>query len=137
MDLPKTLEYFDTAPGYTIVSLFSYFVILPAAIVALVLLWHKHHAGIWVKLATYVASVVTSIALFFVSGPVLEVTIRQITIEGGQTIASTLDETTLEAAMSGAFYASIALSVAGSILFATLWWFAWKKQVATDAENSA
>lgn len=130
--IPDILKELQTNPVNSVASLVDALLILPAAIVALVLLWRKQIFGLWLKLGTYAASVLTVIASFLV----IDQTIKQATDIALKDIAQNEGGREFVVAFtSGAFYAGMILTIIVSVAFGILWWFAWKSQAAADANK--
>ncbi len=130
--IPETLNELQTNPINSITSLVQLFLILPASILALVLLWRKQILGLWIKLGTYVATII-AIAVSLLA---IDQTIKQAVDIALKDIAADDASRDFAAAFTtGAFYASITMSIIASIAFAILWWFAWKNQAAADAKK--
>lgn len=128
--LPQALSEFSLSPGYAIVSLISY-LNLAAAIVALVLLWQQKVAGIWIKLSTYVASILLTIPFYITSGPVLQVAIDEAKQEMAKSSAK-LTGNFIEVIVTASFTAALVVTVLTSIAFGLLWFFAWRHQSKSD-----
>lgn len=132
MGLPQVISEFSISPGYTIVSLISY-LNLAAAIIALILLWQQKVAGIWIKLSTYVASILLTIPFYIASGPILELTIDEAKKEMAKSSAK-LTGNFVEVLVTASFTAALIVTVIISIVFGLLWFFAWKHQSRSDDE---
>ncbi|MNH27912.1 hypothetical protein D3C73_103610 [compost metagenome] len=130
--IPETLNELQTNPINSITSLVQIFLILPASILALVLLWRKQILGLWIKLGTYAATILTiAVSLLAINQTIkqaVDIALKDIAADDGSR-GFVVSFTT------GAFYAGIIMSVVVSITFAILWWFAWKNQAAADAKN--
>lgn len=133
INIPETMRQFEFAPAYAILTLFSIFIIQPTAVIALVFLWLKRPIGIWLKLATYAASIMTAIVVVFTAQPVIKDLVDQAIVEVKKS-NSTLDTSFIESITSFTFYAGLIISIVISIIFGLLWWFVWKKQVEADAD---
>lgn len=127
------LEIAETEPAYAWISIAGLLVSLPLALAALLLLFHKHPAGIKIKLASYAVIIVTTLLSVPFAGGALEraeeETLRQLEEQN-----LPLDPELISLTTTVVFYGAVAGTVIFSVLFATLWWNAWKKQVAYDTE---
>lgn len=131
--IPETMSNLAIAPVYTILSLAGYVVTLVSA-VALVLLWQKNIAGLWLKLGSYAANLLLTVGLLITSGPVLQNVIKETTAsiaEQGQAV----DESMVTSFITYFFYIGLGLAMVASVVFAILWWFAWKNQQKADSDN--
>lgn len=129
----EAIRQFGISPIYATFSLVSILLILPVAIWALILLWLKQPLGIWLKLGTYAASITVTVGMLLSADPIVKgVTNKALTevAKSDQTISGSL----IENITSFTFYASFALAIIVSVIFALLWWFAWKKQADADSE---
>lgn len=130
--IPETLDELHTNPINAVTSLIQIFLILPASILALVLLWRKQILGLWIKLATYAASILV-VAVSFLA---IDQTIKQaVDVALKDVAANDSNRDFVVAFTTGAFYAGMTLTVITSIVFGILWWFAWKNQAAADASK--
>lgn len=132
ISVPQALSELNTYSTSSIISLVTTFVILPAAIVALVLLWQKKILGLWLKLGTYAATILSVAASFLIIDQIIKLAIEAALKD----IAA--DDGTREfvtAITTSAIYGGMALTVVASIGFGILWWFAWKNQAAADANK--
>lgn len=108
------------------------------SISALILLWQKHPAGIWLKLSAYVVSIITSIIALFTSSAILSITTKEaITELSDDAISYGFTDRTVESIVHATYYAAMALAIFASIVFAVLWWRAWKKQLAHDLKSAS
>ena len=130
--VPQSLNELNTNPALSIVSLFESLVILPVAIVALVLLWKKKLLGLWLKLGTYAASLLSvAVSLFFIN----DILKQSIDIAVKDIPANDTSREFITSFTTTALYGSLILTVVISLTFSLLWWFAWKNQVAADAQK--
>lgn len=130
--IPQALNELRTNPTVSIVSLIDTLIVLPAAIVALVLLWQKKLLGLWIKLGTYAASILSvAVSFLFVNE-----TIKQaVDIAVKDMPANDNSRDFITSFTTVALYGSMVLTVVVSITFGLLWWFAWKNQAAADANK--
>ncbi|MNI54364.1 hypothetical protein D3C73_1092560 [compost metagenome] len=131
---PQVINDLQSDPAGSIISLVGTFIILPAAIIALVLLWRKQIAGLWLKLSTYAATLLTIVASFIFS----ESTIKQITnatLEEATKTDSGLGRDFIVAFSTSTFYIAMGVAAVVSIVFGILWWFAWKDQAEADSKQ--
>lgn len=130
--VPQSLNELNTNTALSIFSLFDTLIILPVAIVALVLLWQKKVLGLWLKLGTYAASILSVIvSLFFINDilkQTLDIAVKDIPADDASRDFVVSFTTT-------ALYGSMILAAVISITFGLLWWFAWKNQAAADAKK--
>lgn len=134
-NLRTTLGFFESDPIYATSGLISALIVPAFMIASLILLWHKHPAGIRLRLAGYAVSITASVVGLFTTAATLERITRE-TLEatirnGGSGMSQELTASITESA----FYGSLYLSIAINILFAWLWWKAWKKQLSVDAKK--
>ncbi len=131
--LPDIIRQFSLSVPYAALSLFNIAVILPVSILALVLLWLKKPLGIWLKLGTYAASILVTIGLLLTVQPILDDITKEAIAElekSSQTVSTSLIETVTALGL----YIGLGMAIVISVVFALLWWFAWKKQVEADSE---
>lgn len=129
--LPEAIELFGEEPVYAGATLVSLLVGLPLAVAALILLWQKHPSGIQLKLASYGVSILTVLVSIPVAGPAIERMHAQLHAGFEDEGLNVSWEVAGEVA-SLTFYATMAVSIALSIGFATLWWKAWQGQQKHD-----
>ncbi len=130
--IPEVLGELQTNPVNAITSLIQLFLILPASILALVLLWRKQILGLWIKLSTYVATLLVIAVSFIAIDQTIKQAIDAATKELGENDGA---REFAIAFTTGAFYVGLILSAIVSIAFGLLWWFAWKSQAAADADK--
>lgn len=130
--VPQSLNELNTNPALSIFSLFDTLIILPVAIVALVLLWQKKRLGLWLKLGTYAASILSVIVSLFFINDILKQTVD---IAVKDLPANDASRDFVISFTTAALYGSMILAVIISIAFGLLWWFAWKNQAAADAQK--
>lgn len=130
-NIPTIIEQFDLSPTYAIFGLANV-VIMLVSVVALVLLWQKNIAGLWLKLGSYAASFVAIIGMALSSGPILELTFDEIKESLARDGIST-DPALIDDLVSMFYYAGIAIGLIVIVTFAILWWFAWKNQQKADS----
>lgn len=131
-EIATYIGYLNEHTVYAVTMLVSLVVVLPVSVVALVLLWLKKSAGIWLKLGTYAASVITAVVAAFSSSGVVKLEAEKILQENA---SAGIPASTMNALVSGVFYAAIVFGILISIAFALLWWFAWRKQRQADTEE--
>lgn len=131
VELPK---YFTESPVYAfgwIGSVLAWLV----SVVALVLLWMKHPLGIWVKQASYGLSILGSILAVIGATPIIKEASDQAVAESN-TSGGEIDPAMVETFVAAGIYIAIGLTIVFNIIFAVLWYIAWKKQRAADLENA-
>lgn len=122
------LESFDTDVMYAVSGCITTLVLPALMIASLILLWHKHPTGIRLRLAGYATSVVASTLGLFTKPETLS-TLTQSVIEASQRAGNTVISDELAASMTHTtFYGALYVSIGASLLFAFLWWKAWKHQ---------
>ena len=131
-EIATYIGYLNEHTVYAVTMLVSLVVVLPVSVVALVLLWLKKLAGIWLKLGTYVASIVAAIVTLFSGSDVLKLEAEKVLQE---TASAGIPASTVNALVSGMFYVALVFGIIISIVFALLWWFAWRKQRQADTEE--
>lgn len=131
----ESINELATNPVNAIANLASALVILPIAVTALVLLWRKDPFGIWLKLSTYVATIIVTVANLFVSKQILKSAVAQAVADDAKQGTSSLGSSLITTIVTSTYYVALAVAIIASIMFGILWWFAWKKQVAADNDN--
>lgn len=121
---------------YGISGLASTLIVLPLMIASLILLWNKHPFGIKLRLIAYGATILANICSFFTSPETMR-TATQEAVESAIKGNSAMNADTAFQIAQTSFYGAIWLSIAGSILFAWLWWSAWRRQVKHDNKKTA
>lgn len=130
-NIPTAISNFDIAPVFAILSLGGVVVTLVSA-VALALLWQKNIAGLWLKLGSYAASILLTIGMLPLSGPVLQRAIDKAT-ESITNEGMSIDPGLMTTITSTTYYISVAIGLIAAITFSLLWWFAWKDQQKADS----
>jgi len=119
-----------TRPITGSITLAQYVVTVIMAI-GLISLYKKQQKGIILILSGYGAAAILSIVFFFFKDPVVEDIARQAVLSGNGEITTELAHQIANITLT---VVSI-LNTASSILFGTLWYFAWQKQVAADVKE--
>lgn len=131
----QSISELATNPINAVANLASALVILPIAVIALVLLWRKDSFGIWLKLSTYLATIVITLANLFATEQTLKSAIAQAITDDAKQGTSALGSHLITTLVTTTYYAGLIVTIVASIVFGLLWWFAWKKQVAADSDN--
>lgn len=131
--IPQVISEFHIAPVYN-AALLAIAVNSAVAVLALVLLWQKKIEGLYIKIATYIVSIIASIVSLFSAQPYIAYVTEQ---SGGSTVTNlTPDQVQLvDTILGGILYAGLATSILLSIVFSFLWITAWKKQATADKEK--
>ena len=127
---------FSADPFFSLSGLISTLVALPLMIASLILLANKHPMGIRIRLGGYATAIIGAIFGLFAS----DSTITRIAQEAFETAKKQQNTTgiTLDMVTNATeftLYATVYLSIVASLLFAWLWWKAWKKQCKVDAKR--
>ncbi len=123
-----TLNYLKIAPAFAFISLLQYLITIVMA-VALVLLYKKRETGLLLLISAYGLTVLCMIALPFAAQPLVGEIARQIVAEGKGQFSMALAED-----ICRTVYVVVAvIGALSSVTFATLWIFAWKKQIKKDS----
>lgn len=128
-----TINLFSISPAFVIFNLVTTLIVLPLSIWALVLLWLKRPLGIWLKLGSYVLSIISYTGLLITASPMIRHFTDQALVEiakSNQPASASL----VEAITTIGIYSGLAVSILISIVFGLLWYFAWKKQTEVDSE---
>lgn len=130
--IPQLASDFSLSVSYGIFSVLSYINTL-IAVVALVLLWRQNIAGLWLKLSTYVASILITIGLYLTSGPIIDAAVTQAKEEAAKS-SQPIDGSFLSAFVTATFTVALIFTIIASVVFGLLWWFAWKRQIRSYDE---
>ena len=122
-----TIKYFDTAPLFAGLTLVQYAVTL-LMVTALVYLYKKKELGLHFLISSYGLTTICMIIFPIAAQPLVHESAAQVVAENKGKITidfatNILQVTFISIAVASAFM---------SILFAVLWYFAWKKQVKQD-----
>lgn len=135
LNLRRILDILPSDPLYAASGLVSIFVVLPLMISSLFLLVQKHPAGIHIRLGGYAAAIIASILGMFTSQETIK-SVAQSALENAQKSADITPEFALQVT-EFSYFAALYFSVIISVLFAWLWWKAWKKQIRVDAKKQS
>lgn len=133
-NIRTALGYLQSDTLYALSGLITILIVPIFMISSLILLWHKHPFGIRLRLIGYLVSTIATIFGFFTSQETLNSIVQQALEASKQTQGSLTPEMAAsigEASFFGALY----IALAANLLFALLWWKAWKKQVRVDAKR--
>jgi len=130
--IPQLINDFSISISYSIFSSLSYINTL-IAVLALVLLWRQSIAGLWLKLSTYIASILITIGLYLTSGPIIDAAVKQATDEAAKS-SQPIDGSFLSAFVTATFTVALIFTILTSVVFGLLWWFAWKRQIKSYDE---
>ncbi len=135
LNIRQILDFISTDPYYAASGLVSVFIVLPLMISSLFLLAQKHPTGIQLRLGGYAASIIAAVLGLFTSRETI-LTLTRDTVEttarSNAGISHELALQITEITYSTLLYISIAIA----LLFAWLWWTAWKKQMKADTKKS-
>jgi hypothetical protein len=101
---------------------------------SLILLWHKHPFGIRLRLIGYLISTIATVLGFFTSKETLH-TVIQRTIETSKQTQGNLSPEVAANIGETSFYGALYIALATNVIFALLWWRAWKRQVRADKKK--
>ena len=136
-NLRTILNYFTSDPVYAISGTVSALVVPAFMIASLILLWKKHPTGLRLRLVGYAISIGASLLALFTSKETLTNATREVieaaVRDGNGAITKELATSLTHASFYGSLYVSVGLS----LLFAWLWWKAWKRQMKVDHKKSA
>lgn len=128
---------FSADPFYAISGMVSTFIVLPLMISSLILLWHKHPMGIRIRLGGYVGSITAAVLALFTSESTLKSITDQAIEDAKRSGGTTLDPVITTQIAQASFYGALYISILVSIIFAWLWWKAWKKQTKADLKATS
>lgn len=133
--LPSSIGQLSNYPVYSLASMLSLIVVLPLAIAALVLLWHKHPTGIRLKLLSYaIGAGLVIISLFTIPPTLIADTATRLAEQmSGQGYILTVQSA--EALTELSVYSAFIFTLISYGIFARLWWTAWKKQCKADSKQ--
>lgn len=133
LNLRTAFDAVSIDPVYGIASIAGTLIGGTLSISALILLWQKHPMGIWLKLSSYAVSIVTSIVALFASSAILALTTKETIVELRNDAAEYgFNDAIIESIVHSTYYTAMILAIVASVVFAILWWRAWKKQVVHD-----
>ena len=128
--MPSSIaKYLHSNPLFAYTQIASVVITLGAS-VGLVLLWLKRPFGLWLKLSSYALAVVLTIVLLFSVQSIPTDSIDEVVKQSPQ-ISRDMAENIFHISL----YVSYGLTLVIEIVFAVLWWFAWKRQLKADSEK--
>lgn len=109
------------------------YAIVAVSVAALILLWNKEPLGIKLKIGSYLATIVSSSIMIFISQPVIDkaITIFRERMDGQQGVTQEMID--IGASLVKPMYfmgLTSGIIIAG--VFGILWWRAWKSQLEYD-----
>jgi hypothetical protein len=128
----ESISQLTANPINAIANLASALVILPIAVVALILLWRKDSFGIWLKLSTYAATIVVTVANLLVAEQTLKSVLAQAITDDAKQGTSALGSHLITTIITSTYYTGLIVAIVASVVFGILWWLAWKKQITAD-----
>lgn len=128
------LEHLHADFFYALGGIITVGVVTPLLIASIILLWYKHPVGIRLRLAAYAASMVAVSSCFFTSRATIDETIHH-AIEQAKASGSSMPPETVARITEISFYGALVTSIMLNIVFAILWWTAWKRQRAFDKKQ--
>lgn len=128
------LTHLHTDPFYALSGIITVGIVTPLLIASIILLWCKHVAGIRLRLSAYAASLIAVSFGFFTSRATITEIIRQ-AVEQAKASGSPLSPETVARITEISFYSALTLSIILSVVFAILWWKAWKRQLVFDKKQ--
>lgn len=129
--LPAIAGQIPNEPLRASLNLLGNMLIAGFSITSLVLLWQKRSSGIWLKLNAYALTILFTTLNIFISGDALQRTIDH----SKQQFSGQLPVEMIEEVTRYSYYAGFGLAIAGSLLFAILWYRAWRGQARRDAQQ--
>lgn len=134
--LRSVFGHFSTDPAYATSSLISALAVPALMISSLILLWHKHPVGIRLRLVGYGVSIGASIIGLFTSSATIERITKEVIDAAIRDGNGAITREFASSVTEMSFYGTLYVSIGASLLFAWLWWKAWKKQIKTDTKKS-
>lgn len=112
------------------------YAIVAVSVAALILLWHKEVLGIKLKLSAYAATIVSSIVMLFIAGPTIDKATSDLReqLEGQEGVTQDMIDIGVSL-VEPMYFIGLSGTIAISLLFAHLWWRAWKHQLEHDKNN--
>lgn len=137
LNLRTAFDAVSIDPVYGIASIAGTLIGGTLSISALILLWQKHPTGIWLKLSAYAVSIATSIVALSASSAILVLATKEtITELRNDATEYGFSDATIESIVHTTYYTAMILAIVASVVFALLWWRAWKRQVAHDLKRT-
>lgn len=133
--IDDTIASIRTQPLLGYITLAQYAVTIAMA-VGLIFLYKKDKRGLILVLSGYGAAVIFSLLFLISRDSLVQDVANQIVSSGSNGTARITQESATQIANT-IFILIPILNAFASILFGTLWYFAWKKQAAVDAKDSA
>ena len=134
-NLRPVFGYFPTDPLYAISATLSSLIVPVLMLASLFLLWHKHIAGLRIRLIGYGISIIASILGLFTSTDTISHMTREVVDTTLQNSNGIITSEIAAQITEASFFSSLYLSIGVSMLFALLWWKAWKRQIKVDAKK--
>jgi hypothetical protein len=128
--IDETIATIQTQPAVAYIALAQHVVTTLMAI-GLILLYKKDKRGLMFVLSGYGLAIMLSLLFLFFKDPLVQDITRQLTAEGNREVTPELASQVANTVLT---IAPI-LNAIVSALFATLWYFAWQKQVAYDSTS--
>ncbi len=135
-NLRTILDYFASDPIYATSGTISALVVPALMIASLILLWKKHPTGLRLRLIGYAVSISASFLAFFTSKETLTNATRDVIEAAVRDGNGAITEELATQLTHASFYGSLYLSIGLSLLFAWLWWKAWKRQMKVDHKKN-
>ena len=134
-NLRPVFGYFPTDPLYAISATLSSLIVPVLMLASLFLLWHKHIAGLRIRFIGYGVSIIASILGLFTSTDTISHMTREVVDTTLQNSNGIITSEIAAQITEASFFSSLYLSIGVSMLFAWLWWKAWKRQIKVDAKK--
>lgn len=126
--IDETIAAIQTQPGIAYTALAQHAVTIIMA-VGLIFLYKKDKRGLIFVLSGYGVAIILSLLFLFFKDPLVQDITRQLTAEGNREVTPELASQIANTVLT----ITPILNAVASGLFATLWYFAWKKQAAYDS----
>ena len=130
-NLQTIIGYFSSDVFYATSGIITAIIVPLFMISSLILLWNKHPTGIKLRLTGYALSVVATIIGLFTSQRTLTDITKNV-LESAESATHVIGPEFATDITEVSFYGSLYVSIGASLLFAWLWWKAWKKQSYRD-----
>lgn len=130
--IDESIALLKTQPVVAYIALSQHVVTILMAI-GLIFLYKKQKRGLLFVLSGYGVAILFSLLFFFFRDPFAQDIARQVVDSGSRGVTPELAKRAADTIL----IAIPILNIFASGLFGTLWYFAWKKQVAYDSTDSA
>lgn len=109
------------------------YAIVAVSVAALILLWNKEPLGIKLKIGSYLATIVSSSIMIFISQPVIDkaITIFRQRMDGQQGVTQEMIDIGVSL-VKPMYFMGLTSGIIIAGVFCILWWRAWKSQLEYD-----